>query len=156
MILIILFGNLLEMNPEQHPQRFTSFLISFRDFYNNPILGNAGIPGESWYEKIGANISPISGLGNLLANFGIVGFLFFIIMSLKSSFLFSRYFNYTKKVFTIYYNNFNIHKLYYHFFTSYNGFWMFGFFYPNNDGEYQPRIESIINQIEVIKTNSKR
>ena len=36
------------------PQRFTSFLISFRDFYDHPILGNAAISGESWYEKIGA------------------------------------------------------------------------------------------------------
>ncbi|MGH2562955.1 MAG: hypothetical protein ACRDE8_13065 [Ginsengibacter sp.] len=80
------------------PQRFTSFFISYRDFYNNPILGNANITGKSWYDKIGANISPISGIGNLLANFGIVGFLFFIISSFKSSVFFSKYFNYKMNV----------------------------------------------------------
>lgn len=76
------------------PQRFTSFFISYRDFYNNPILGNANIAGKSWLNKIGANISPISGIGNLLASFGIIGFLFFIIMSFKTSLFISKYFNY--------------------------------------------------------------
>ncbi len=75
-------------------QRFSSFLISFRDFTNNPLLGTAGIDGKNWYTKIGANISPISGLGNLLAMFGSVGFLFFSIVCLKTSFLLSKYFNY--------------------------------------------------------------
>ena len=75
-------------------QRFSSFLISFRDFIYNPLLGTAGIDGENWYSKIGANISPISGLGNLLAMFGSVGFLFFSIICLRTSFLLSKYFKY--------------------------------------------------------------
>jgi hypothetical protein len=79
------------------PQRFTSFLISLRDFYNNPILGTGGFPGKSWTAQIGASISIISGIGVLLAEFGIIGFLFFIIISFKNSLFFSEYFSYKGK-----------------------------------------------------------
>jgi hypothetical protein len=71
------------------PQRFTSFMITWRDFRKNPILGLGGHMEESWTAKIGARISPITGIGNLMAQFGIIGCLFFIIMTLKSSFYFS-------------------------------------------------------------------
>ena len=50
--------------------------------------------GKSWVDKIGANISPISGIGNLMATFGIIGFLFFIIASLKTSLFFAKHYNY--------------------------------------------------------------
>jgi hypothetical protein len=79
------------------PQRFTSFLIAFKDFQNNPILGVAGHKEDTWTYKSGANISTISGIGNLLAQFGLVGFVFFIIMSYKTSVFFSRHFNYNGK-----------------------------------------------------------
>lgn len=79
------------------PQRFTSFLIAFVDFRNNPILGLGAHREETWTYKIGSNISTITGIGNLLAQFGIVGFLFFIILSIKSSLFFSKYFNYKGK-----------------------------------------------------------
>ncbi|HEY5123881.1 MAG TPA: hypothetical protein VIK14_09120 [Ignavibacteria bacterium] len=79
------------------PQRFSSFLIAFRDFYNNPILGTGGISGENWTNKIGANISTISGIGNLLAQSGLIGFLFLIIISFKTSLFFSKYYNYNGK-----------------------------------------------------------
>ena len=79
------------------PQRFTSFLIAFRNFYNNPILGLGQNDKESWTNKIGANVSAISGIGNLLAQFGIIGFLFFIISSIKSSFFLSEYYYYKGK-----------------------------------------------------------
>lgn len=77
-------------------QRFSSFMIDFVDFRNNPILG-LGHSEESWTFKLGARISTISGIGNILAQYGIVGFLFFIIVSVKSSFFFSKYFNYNGK-----------------------------------------------------------
>ena len=79
------------------PQRFVSFMIAFEDFKNNPILGTGGIEGESWTSKAGANISVISGIGSLLAQAGIIGFLFFIIFSIKSSYLLSEHFNYNGK-----------------------------------------------------------
>ena len=79
------------------PQRFTSFMIAFVDFKNNPVLGLGPDGDKAWTARIGANISPISGIGNLLAQFGIVGFLFFIMSSLRSSFFLSKYFNYNGK-----------------------------------------------------------
>jgi hypothetical protein len=79
------------------PQRFSSFLIAIQDFYDNPILGLGGNPEERWTYKIEANISTISGIGNLLAQFGLIGFLFFIIISFKTSLFFSTYYNYKGK-----------------------------------------------------------
>jgi O-Antigen ligase len=79
------------------PQRFTSFMITFVDFRNNPILGLGPDNDKSWVNKIGAKIAPISGIGNLLAQFGIVGFIFFIISSVRSSFFFSKCFKYKGK-----------------------------------------------------------
>ncbi|MBE0674152.1 MAG: hypothetical protein IH591_05785 [Bacteroidales bacterium] len=76
------------------PQRFSSFVIAIKDFFLNPVLGTGGISGESWTDKIGVNISTISGIGNLLANFGLVGFLFFSIVSYRTSVLFSRHYSY--------------------------------------------------------------
>lgn len=76
------------------PQRFTSFLIAVRDFLHNPVFGTGGISGESWTEKIGVNISAISGIGNLLGHFGLVGFLFFMIVTYRTSLKFSRHYKY--------------------------------------------------------------
>lgn len=80
------------------PGRFASFVIALEDFMNNPVLGLGTISEESWTYKVGASISSISGIGNLLAQFGIIGFIFFIILSIKSSFLFAKYFIYKGKV----------------------------------------------------------
>jgi hypothetical protein len=79
------------------PGRFLSFNFAFRDFLNNPILGLGSHLEKSWSTLLGAQISPISGAGNLLAQFGIIGFLFFIIFLVKSSFFFSKYYNYKGK-----------------------------------------------------------
>jgi hypothetical protein len=79
------------------PQRFTSFMITFIDFKNNPILGLGPDNDKSWINKVGARISPISGIGNLMAQFGIVGLLFFIICTIRSSFYFAKYYNYNGK-----------------------------------------------------------
>ena len=76
------------------PQRFTSLKITMVDFRNNPILGLAAHYEDTWTYKLGSSISTISGIGNLLAQFGLVGFLFFIILSVRSSFTFAKYFNY--------------------------------------------------------------
>lgn len=76
------------------PQRFASFLIAFRDFLNNPVLGYGGQIEARWYYRLGSNISPISGIGNLMAQYGLTGFLFFFILLIKSSFFYSRHFSY--------------------------------------------------------------
>jgi hypothetical protein len=77
-----------------NPQRFTSLMIALVDFRNNPVLGIGIHAEDSWTYKIGSNISAISGIGNLMAQFGLVGFLFFIILSVRSSIFFSRHFQY--------------------------------------------------------------
>ena len=79
------------------PQRFTSLKITMVDFRNNPILGLAAHYEDTWTYKLGSSISTISGIGNLLAQFGLVGFLFFIILSVRSSFTFAKYFKYKGK-----------------------------------------------------------
>jgi len=61
------------------PQRFASFMIAFRDFIANPVLGLGGAAEESWTSQIGANVSTITGLGNLMAQHGLVGLTFFLI-----------------------------------------------------------------------------
>jgi hypothetical protein len=80
------------------PQRFASFIIAFRDFLDNPILGLGGNAEESWTSKVGANVSTITGIGNLLAQHGLVGLLFFLIASYKSSCFYAKSFNYQGKV----------------------------------------------------------
>ena len=82
---------------QSNPQRFTSIMISLKDFANNPILGVGGNNEDSWTYKMGSRISTVSGIGNLIAQFGIFGFIFFIIASYKSSLFFSTYFEYKGK-----------------------------------------------------------
>lgn len=79
------------------PQRFASFVIAIRDFLNNPILGYGGHLEARWFSKLHADIAPISGLGNLLAQYGLVGFIFFIVTLYGSSVYFSKHFNYKGK-----------------------------------------------------------
>lgn len=76
------------------PQRFASFIIAFRDFLANPILGLGGAAEASWTSKIGASVSTITGLGNLLAQHGLVGLIFFVISLYRTSSYFSDEFNY--------------------------------------------------------------
>lgn len=76
------------------PQRFASFLIAFRDFLANPLLGLGGNAEASWTSQIGANVSTITGLGNLLAQHGLVGLTFFLISLYKTSSFFSSAFNF--------------------------------------------------------------
>lgn len=110
------------------PQRFTSFAIAIKDFYLNPVFGTGGIKGESWTEKIGVNVSTITGIGNLLANYGLVGFLFFIIVTYNTSSLFSRQFKYKGKIlfFLIIFSILVSYNIL--FFPLITTFWIFGLF----------------------------
>jgi hypothetical protein len=112
------------------PQRFTSFIIAFVDFKANPILGIGVQSTEAWTYKAGANISTISGIGNLLAQFGLVGFLFFIILTIRSSIFFSRYFRYNNILllfFIIVFISISYSILFNPLISS---FWMFHLFAP--------------------------
>jgi hypothetical protein len=90
----LLIERTIGMEGEYTPQRFTSFVITFKDFKNNPVLGLGPHREDSWTVRLFSNISAISGIGELLSGFGLVGFLFFIIVSFKSSVFFSKYYNY--------------------------------------------------------------
>jgi hypothetical protein len=83
---------------QSNPQRFTSIMISVKDFANNPILGMGGNNEASWTYKMGSRISTVSGIGNLLAQFGVMGFIFFVVISYKSSLFFSNYYDYKGKL----------------------------------------------------------
>lgn len=76
------------------PQRFASFMIALRDFLANPVLGLGGNAEASWTSKIGANVSTITGLGNLLAQHGLVGLIFFALASYQSSSYYAHNFNF--------------------------------------------------------------
>lgn len=90
--------NSIDSGSSYAPGRFASFVIAFRDFINNPVLGLATVNQESWTYRSGASISPISGIGNLLAQYGIIGFFFFMVFTIKSSLLFAKQFNYKGKL----------------------------------------------------------
>ncbi len=76
------------------PQRFLSLKIDMVDLLHNPLLGLAAHYEDRWTYKLGSNISSISGIGNLLSQFGLLGGLFFFYFAFKSSFFMSKYFNY--------------------------------------------------------------
>lgn len=80
------------------PQRFASFMIAFRDFLAHPILGLGGNAEASWTVQAGANVSTITGLGNLLAQHGLVGFFFFILASYQSSAFYARTFSFKGRI----------------------------------------------------------
>ena len=112
------------------PQRFESFMIAFRDFRNYPLLGLGGHTEKSWLHLLGANVSTITGLGHMMAHHGIVGLLFFMIISAKSSVYLANYFDYKGKFFYL--------LLIFSISISYRilwspiilCFWMFGLFAP--------------------------
>ncbi len=85
----LIIENSIVLESSYAPGRFASFIIAFKDFLNNPILGLGSFNEESWLYKVGADVSAISGIGNLLAQFGIIGFLFFCILSIRSSLMFA-------------------------------------------------------------------
>jgi hypothetical protein len=89
----LLFDSFGRENPVT-PQRFTSLRITMVDFLHNPLLGLAAHYEDQWTYKLGSNISPISGIGNLFAQFGLFGVFFFLYFSIRSSFFLSRQMKY--------------------------------------------------------------
>lgn len=67
------------------PGRFVSFQITWQDFIERPLLGYGGNTELQWTRQLGALIYPVSGIGNILANFGLFGFICWILVVLKSS-----------------------------------------------------------------------
>lgn len=112
------------------PQRFSSFMITFIDFRNNPLFGIAAHSEESWIEQAGTSISPISGIGNLMAQFGLAGLIPFLFFTIRTSIDFSHYFNYRGK-YLLFFIILGISVSYSVIFIPFTMcFWMFSLFEP--------------------------
>ncbi|WP_317975564.1 hypothetical protein [Novosphingobium pituita] len=74
-------------------QRFLSFTMDFSDFLNNPLTGYGGEESQMLSNRESYNIVSISGIGKILARFGILGFVFFTSSTLYSSYVVSRQFS---------------------------------------------------------------
>lgn len=72
-------------NYKYSTQRFQSLQIDFVDFVNHPILGYGGHQEASWTNQLGARVVSISGFGQIMAQYGSVGILFFLISIWQSS-----------------------------------------------------------------------
>lgn len=65
-----------------HPQRIASFMITLKDIKENPFFGTLGNFEERWYiKKYGKldNFRVISGIGNFLTIWGLLGVIIFIL-----------------------------------------------------------------------------
>jgi hypothetical protein len=94
----IIVANSIRSDVGYAPGRALSFLVAYRNFLDNPLFGVGTHRNEEWTVKLGAKISPVSGIGYLLAQFGLTGFFFLIYLSIKSSIYFSKYFEYNGKI----------------------------------------------------------
>jgi len=79
--------------------RFDGFLLNLKDFKSYPILGYGGHFAATFSQENDLKISSTSGLGNWLAQYGIVGFVFLIVCFCKSSFLVVNLYNNKGSVF---------------------------------------------------------
>lgn len=75
-------------------QRFSSFALDFIDFKNHPIIGYGGHNDAQWIREYGAELVSISGVGKVLARFGIIGAIFFTYSLIRSSREFAANFNF--------------------------------------------------------------
>lgn len=72
--------------------RFQSAAVLGLDFINNPILGLGVNKSGSWIKKLGVDVSPTSGLGNMFSRFGSFLMIPFLYYLLKSSDFFSQFY----------------------------------------------------------------
>ncbi len=93
--------NSLKYDAKYQPQRFESLRIDFVDFLNHPLIGYGGHQDAKWTNQMGATISTVSGIGKIMAQYGIVGILFFSISLWKSSKQLIKVFNVRGLIFPI-------------------------------------------------------
>lgn len=139
-----------------NPQRFASFVIAFRDFIDNPVLGLGGVNEARWTYKIGANVSTITGIGNLLAQYGIIGFLFFMISSFSSSAFYSKYFMFAGKVLFFLIIVFISISYGIILLPLIMSFWLFGYFTPGGISEDQIKMKDLEIRTEMLRKKTKQ
>jgi hypothetical protein len=81
------------------PQRIASLEIDIKDFLKYPIIGYGGYQEAQWTRQLGAYVSTISGIGKILARFGIIGTFFFLFSIYKSSRKLQEIFNFRGSIF---------------------------------------------------------
>lgn len=136
-----------------NPQRFASFVIAFRDFLDNPVLGLGGVNEARWTYKIGANVSTITGIGNLLAQYGMVGFLFFIISSFKTSSYYSTHFMFAGKILFFIIVVFISISYGIILLPLIMSFWLFGYFTPGGISADQVKMRDLEIRTELLRKN---
>ncbi len=72
--------------------RMQSFVISWQEFIQHPILGLGGDAGGSWLIQQGYDVSLFSGLSELLSRYGIIIILLFLWLLNKSCRLINKIF----------------------------------------------------------------
>jgi hypothetical protein len=78
-----------DKDSQVHPQRIASLVIASKDFQENPLFGSLGNFEDRWYfKKYGKldNFIVVSGIGNYITIFGLMGifiFLYFMSKSIK-------------------------------------------------------------------------
>lgn len=73
--------------------RFQSILILATDFVDNPILGIGANRSLSWVSRMGLDVNPTSGIGNMFATYGLFLMIPFFYLLFRSSFLFAKKYN---------------------------------------------------------------
>lgn len=84
----------IQNNPEKRTSigRFNGFLLNMKDFERYPILGFGGNFENTFTEENKLNITSTNGLGNHLAQYGIIGFFILLLSFYRSSiFIFNLY-----------------------------------------------------------------
>jgi hypothetical protein len=74
--------------------RFSSIKVTFSEFMDNPILGIGANQKERWSAKNNIDVIPTSGIGNILAQYGLFGIIPFLLLLYQSSKTFTNIFNY--------------------------------------------------------------
>ncbi len=74
----------IEYDTTYYLSRFDSFLLAMMDFSSHPIFGYGGNTSLQYSTTQGANVVTISGIGTLLARYGIYGFIGWIYLLCKS------------------------------------------------------------------------
>ena len=76
--------NLDTMHDEMDLSRMQSLSVAWDEFLRHPILGLGGNMGGSWLQQHGYDVAIFSGIGELLARYGILITILFIYLLVKS------------------------------------------------------------------------
>lgn len=82
---------LADSDAERSLERFDSIQVLFIDFINNPIIGIGADRSISYIGKLGLDVSPTSGIGNMFARYGIFLMIPFFIILYNTSFLIANF-----------------------------------------------------------------